>query len=217
MSSPKLHSAPLIDGLISTKSFRPQSHTHTRTHTHTHSVPQGLSVYQHGGPSLRHVSTASQFCLFKDQAVLLGKWFWRRARSTHISKSLGSHQNRCNFISSSTSTTSSSSIRLGSLSLWPAILHSNNSAKWDRAHELCCFSSTFLCCPVRLAPGLDYRLTPAEYRHSHAQHTHTQQRKHAEEEEEAKKEDERSIHLVSLPSKYQILMSVFHNYFTCFK
>lgn len=75
-------------------------HRHTNAHTHTHTTlePEGLWASQDSGPSLRHVSAASQFCLFKDQAVLLGKWFWRRARATRISKSLVSHQNRCNFI-----------------------------------------------------------------------------------------------------------------------
>lgn len=142
---------------------------HTLKHTYTPTVPEGLLVSQHSRPSLRHVSAASQFCLFKDQAVLLGKWFWRRARSTRISKSLVSHQNRCNFIFAS----SSSSIKPGSLSLWPASLHSNNSAKWDRAHELCCFSPTF-CVALSDSPWVQITGWPAvlsltytvQYRHT---------------------------------------------------
>lgn len=108
----------------------------TRTHRHCTTGLVSVSAQQAASASRQRCS-ASQFCLFKDQAVLLGKWFWRRARSTRISKSLVSHQNRCNFIFSS------SSIKPGSRSLWPASLHSNNSTKWDRAHELCCFSPTF--------------------------------------------------------------------------
>lgn len=65
--------------------------------THTHTQPEGLQVSQLGR-SLRHTSPASQFCLFKDHSLLLGKSFWRRARAARISKSLVSHQNRCNFI-----------------------------------------------------------------------------------------------------------------------
>lgn len=137
----------------------------------------GLLVSQLSRPSLRHVSTVSQFCLFKDQAVLLGKWFWRRTRSTRISKSLVSHQNRCNFIFSSSSFSSirpgapslylSPSLTLSlplspspSLSLWPASLHSNNSTKWDRAHEVCCFSPSF-CVALSDSPRVRLRADPS--------------------------------------------------------
>lgn len=71
-------------------------------------------------------------------------------RATHISKTLVSHQSRCNFIFSSCS----SSVR--PLSLWPASLHTNNGTKWDRVREVCWFffsSLMFLCSSVRLALG----------------------------------------------------------------
>lgn len=182
-------------------------------HTHRAGRVVGVSARR---PSPRHVSAASQFCLFKDQAVLLGKWFWRRARAARISKSLVSHQNRCNFIFSS------SSIKPASLSLWPASLHCNNSAKWDRAHELCCFSSTFCVAPSD-SPWVQVTGRPAGLSLTYS--TGTQQkhrgrmqgRKESKRGKKREREDKRRFHYILLPSKYQILISVLHNYFTCFK
>lgn len=193
---------------------------HAETLMHTHRAGRVVSVSARR-PSPRHTSAASQFCLFKDQAVLLGKWFWRRARSTRISKSLVSHQNRCNFIFSS------SSIKPASLSLWPASLHCNNSAKWDRAHELCCFSSTFCVAPSD-SPWVQVTGRPAGLSLTHTVQAHNrntgggckQARKEGRKElrrKKSMKKDKRSIHFILLPSKYQILISVLHNYFTCFK